>query len=152
MGGFRAQQAGLEHKHCGSLHAADATHALQMARDVYTPSAGRREHLVDALGTSSAPPIRTTRPSSSSPRTTRSTATRPSTRSPTKWGTCDAGRDRQGECAHRYLLHLADNALVLGQRNAEWCGHAPTIEEDMSMANNSLDLIGQARLLYVPSA
>ncbi|WP_298429779.1 1,2-phenylacetyl-CoA epoxidase subunit PaaC [Ottowia sp.] len=47
-----------------------------------------------------------------------------------------------------YLLHLADNALVLGQRNAEWCGHAPTIEEDMSMANNSLDLIGQARLLY----
>ena len=47
-----------------------------------------------------------------------------------------------------YLLHLADNALILGQRNAEWCGHAPTIEEDMSMANNSLDLIGQARLLY----
>jgi hypothetical protein len=25
-----------------------------------------------------------------------------------------------------YLLHLADNALVLGQRNAEWCGHAPS--------------------------
>ncbi|HOB66133.1 1,2-phenylacetyl-CoA epoxidase subunit PaaC [Ottowia sp.] len=47
-----------------------------------------------------------------------------------------------------YLLHLADNAVVLGQRNAEWCGHAPVIEEDMAMANNSLDLIGQARLLY----
>jgi len=27
---------GLEHKHCGSLHAADAPQALQMARDVYT--------------------------------------------------------------------------------------------------------------------
>jgi len=47
-----------------------------------------------------------------------------------------------------YLLHLADNALVLGQRNAEWCGHAPILEEDLAMANNSLDLIGQARLLY----
>ena len=47
-----------------------------------------------------------------------------------------------------YLLHLADNALVLGQRNAEWCGHGPIIEEDIAMANVSLDLIGQARLLY----
>ena len=26
-----------------------------------------------------------------------------------------------------YLLHLADNALVLGQRNAEWCGHGPAL-------------------------
>jgi ring-1,2-phenylacetyl-CoA epoxidase subunit PaaC len=47
-----------------------------------------------------------------------------------------------------YLLHLADNALVLGQRNAEWCGHGPILEEDIAMANVSLDLIGQARLLY----
>jgi ring-1,2-phenylacetyl-CoA epoxidase subunit PaaC len=47
-----------------------------------------------------------------------------------------------------YLLHLADNALVLGQRNAEWCGHGPILEEDLALANNSLDLIGQARLLY----
>ena len=47
-----------------------------------------------------------------------------------------------------YLLHLADNAVVLGQRNAEWNGHAPILEEDIAMANNSLDLIGQARLLY----
>lgn len=47
-----------------------------------------------------------------------------------------------------YLLHLADNALVLGQRNAEWCGHGPIIEEDIALANVSLDLIGQARMLY----
>lgn len=47
-----------------------------------------------------------------------------------------------------YLLHLADNALVLGQRNAEWCGHAPILEEDLALANQALDLIGQARLLY----
>ena len=47
-----------------------------------------------------------------------------------------------------YLLHLADNAVVLGQRNGEWCGHGPVLEEDIAMANISLDLIGQARLLY----
>ena len=51
-----------------------------------------------------------------------------------------------------YLLHLADNALVLGQRNAEWCGHGPVLEEDIALANNSLDLIGQARLLYQHAA
>ena len=47
-----------------------------------------------------------------------------------------------------YYLHLADNAVILGQRNAEWCGHGPILEEDLALANNSLDLIGQARLLY----
>lgn len=47
-----------------------------------------------------------------------------------------------------YLLHLADNAVILGQRNAEWCGHGPVLEEDLALANNALDLIGQARLLY----
>lgn len=47
-----------------------------------------------------------------------------------------------------YLLHLADNALVLGQRNAEWTGHGPILEEDIALANITLDLIGQARLLY----
>jgi ring-1,2-phenylacetyl-CoA epoxidase subunit PaaC len=51
-----------------------------------------------------------------------------------------------------YLLHLADNALVLGQRNAEWCGHGPVLEEDLALANVSLDLIGQARLLYQHAA
>ena len=51
-----------------------------------------------------------------------------------------------------HLLHLADNALVLGQRNAEWCGHGPILEEDLALANNSLDLLGQARLLYQHAA
>jgi ring-1,2-phenylacetyl-CoA epoxidase subunit PaaC len=51
-----------------------------------------------------------------------------------------------------HLLHLADNALVLGQRNAEWCGHGPVLEEDIAMANISLDLVGQARLLYQHAA
>lgn len=51
-----------------------------------------------------------------------------------------------------YLLHLADNALILGQRNAEWCGHGPVLEEDIALSNNSLDLIGQARMLYQHAA
>ena len=33
---FVRSKQGLEHKHCGSLHAADAAQALHMARDVYT--------------------------------------------------------------------------------------------------------------------
>jgi ring-1,2-phenylacetyl-CoA epoxidase subunit PaaC len=51
-----------------------------------------------------------------------------------------------------YVLRLADNALILGQRNAEWCGHGPVLEEDIALANISLDLIGQARLLYSHAA
>nr|WP_222622442.1 1,2-phenylacetyl-CoA epoxidase subunit PaaC [Ramlibacter albus] len=50
------------------------------------------------------------------------------------------------------MLHLADNALILGQRNAEWTGHGPVLEEDIALANISLDLIGQARLLYQHAA
>jgi ring-1,2-phenylacetyl-CoA epoxidase subunit PaaC len=46
-----------------------------------------------------------------------------------------------------YVLRLGDNALILGQRLSEWCGHAPVLEEDMALANMALDLIGQARLL-----
>lgn len=47
-----------------------------------------------------------------------------------------------------YLLHLADSALIIGQRNAEWCGQGPVLEEDIALANISLDHIGQARMLY----
>jgi ring-1,2-phenylacetyl-CoA epoxidase subunit PaaC len=45
-----------------------------------------------------------------------------------------------------YVLRMGDNALVLGQRLAEWLGHAPVLEEDIASANISLDLVGQARL------
>ena len=51
-----------------------------------------------------------------------------------------------------YVLRLADTALILGQRNAEWCGHGPILEEDIALSNMSLDLIGQARLLYTHAA
>lgn len=47
-----------------------------------------------------------------------------------------------------YILHLADNALVLGHRNSEWTGHGPILEQDIALSNIALDLIGQARHLY----
>jgi ring-1,2-phenylacetyl-CoA epoxidase subunit PaaC len=47
-----------------------------------------------------------------------------------------------------YAVRLADDALLLGHRLSEWCGRAPTLEEDMALANIGLDLIGQARSLY----
>jgi ring-1,2-phenylacetyl-CoA epoxidase subunit PaaC len=43
-----------------------------------------------------------------------------------------------------YAQRLGDDALVLGQRLSEWCGHAPALEVDLSLANMALDLIGQA--------
>lgn len=48
----------------------------------------------------------------------------------------------------RYVLRLADNALVLGHRLTEWSSRAPTLEEDIALSNIALDLIGQARALY----
>jgi ring-1,2-phenylacetyl-CoA epoxidase subunit PaaC len=46
------------------------------------------------------------------------------------------------------VLRRADDALILGHRLSEWCGHAPLLEEDIALANIALDLIGQARSLY----
>lgn len=47
-----------------------------------------------------------------------------------------------------YTLHLADTNLIIGQRNAEWCGHGPILEQDIAITNITLDLIGQARSYY----
>src|SRR4030081_1885012 len=47
----------------------------------------------------------------------------------------------------RYAMTLGDDSLVLGQRLGEWCGHAPTLEIDLFLANIALDLVGQATLL-----
>ena len=51
-----------------------------------------------------------------------------------------------------YALRRADDALILGHRLSEWCGHAPILEEEMALANIALDLIGQARELYTYAA
>jgi ring-1,2-phenylacetyl-CoA epoxidase subunit PaaC len=53
----------------------------------------------------------------------------------------------QPSAAVQYLLRIGDTCLILGQRIAEWCGHAPVLEEDIAMSNMALDLIGQARAL-----
>lgn len=47
-----------------------------------------------------------------------------------------------------YTLQIADNALILGHRLSEWCGHGPVLEQDIAMTNMALDLVGQARSLY----
>ena len=47
-----------------------------------------------------------------------------------------------------YTLHLADNALIIAQRNAEWCGHGPILEQDIAITNISLDQLGQSRNFY----
>jgi ring-1,2-phenylacetyl-CoA epoxidase subunit PaaC len=43
-----------------------------------------------------------------------------------------------------YAMRLGDDSLILGQRLGEWCGHAPALEVDLSLANVALDQIGQA--------
>jgi len=51
-----------------------------------------------------------------------------------------------------YILSLADTALILSQRNSEWCGHGPILEQDIAITNFSLDQLGQARYLYQHAA
>jgi ring-1,2-phenylacetyl-CoA epoxidase subunit PaaC len=51
-----------------------------------------------------------------------------------------------GPALAEWLLRTGDDALILGHRLSEWCGHAPALEEDIALANVALDLIGQAQL------
>lgn len=48
----------------------------------------------------------------------------------------------------QYIYGIADNALILGQRLGELCGHGPSLETDIAMTNMSLDLLGQTRSYY----
>lgn len=43
---------------------------------------------------------------------------------------------------------MADDELILGHRDSEWCGHAPFLEEDIAFANLALDEIGHAAIWY----
>ena len=52
----------------------------------------------------------------------------------------------------RYVLRIADTCLIHAQRLAEWCGHAPVLEEDIALANLGLDLLGQSRALLAHAA
>src|SRR3990167_8488360 len=61
--------------------------------------------------------------------------------------TAAAPRDPLEDAYYDYLLRLGDDSLILGQRLSEWCGHAPSVEVDLSLANLALDQIGQGTLL-----
>ena len=49
---------------------------------------------------------------------------------------------------YKYCLRLADNSLILGHRLSEYCSRGPYLEEDLSITNTSLDLLGQAEELF----
>ena len=49
---------------------------------------------------------------------------------------------------YNYILGIADNSLILGQRLGELCGHGPNLETDIALTNISLDLLGQTRSYY----
>ena len=51
-----------------------------------------------------------------------------------------------------YTLRLADDALIIGQRLGEWCGHGPVLEQDIALTNAALDHLGRARSLYQSAA
>src|ERR1051325_7632218 len=48
----------------------------------------------------------------------------------------------------KYTLQIADNALIIGHRLSEWCGHGPILEQDIAITNTALDHLGAARSLY----
>ncbi|HEY2326566.1 MAG TPA: 1,2-phenylacetyl-CoA epoxidase subunit PaaC [Gaiellaceae bacterium] len=46
------------------------------------------------------------------------------------------------------LLSLADDELIVGWRDSEWTGIAPTLEEDVAFSSIAQNEIGHARALY----
>lgn len=56
--------------------------------------------------------------------------------------------DSTNTALYQYVLGLADDALILGQRTSEWCSRGPFLEEDIALSNLALDYIGRARMFY----
>ncbi len=52
------------------------------------------------------------------------------------------------EAIYHYILGIADNNLILGQRLGELCGHGPNLETDIALTNIALDLFGQTRSYF----
>lgn len=52
------------------------------------------------------------------------------------------------ENLYKYILGIADNSLILGQRMGSLTGHGPSLETDIACTNISLDLFGQVRSYY----
>ena len=140
---FVRGKGGLSHRHVGSVHAADAEMALRHARDTYTrrmegvslwvvPSAqiiasdpGDDGGDVRAGGGQGLPPPDLLR-------------------HPGRHQAHLMATSLTDHVLFETLLRLGDDCLILGQRLGEWCGHAPSVEVDLSLANVALDLIGQA--------
>src|ERR1700748_3779224 len=58
-------------------------------------------------------------------------------------------RSRRGSALRATaLLALADDELILGWRDSEWTGIAPTLEEDVAFSSIAQNEIGHARALY----
>jgi ring-1,2-phenylacetyl-CoA epoxidase subunit PaaC len=51
------------------------------------------------------------------------------------------------EALFEYVLRIGDNALILGHRVSELCGHGPSLETEIGLTNIALDLVGHARVL-----
>ena len=56
--------------------------------------------------------------------------------------------EEKNENLYNYILGIADNSLILGQRMGELCGHGPSLETDIACTNISLDLFGQVRSYF----
>lgn len=56
------------------------------------------------------------------------------------------GDDTLRPAFFEWLCRMGDNALILGHRTSEWCGHGPVLEEDIALANTALDLIGHTQM------
>lgn len=54
----------------------------------------------------------------------------------------------KNENLYNYILGVADNSMILGQRLGELCGHGPSLETDIACTNVSLDLFGQVRSYF----
>jgi ring-1,2-phenylacetyl-CoA epoxidase subunit PaaC len=48
----------------------------------------------------------------------------------------------------KLLLEIADDELIVGWRDSEWTGIAPTLEEDVAFSSIAQNEIGHARALY----
>src|SRR5436305_10735519 len=64
-----------------------------------------------------------------------------------------ATRSRKGFGSHvnaraQLLLSLADDEVIVGWRDSEWTGIAPTLEEDVAFSSIAQNEIGHARAAY----
>jgi len=62
---------------------------------------------------------------------------------------CQKPKAKKMNPLYNYLLKLADDSFIMGQRLSAWCGEGPYLEEDIALTNIALDELGQANNFYV---